>query len=75
LIVDDTPHKSRQNYGNVIYPREYLGDAADDELPQLLRYLLQLKDAENVRTIEKRNWRNRLSNGDRPGTPDQDCSK
>jgi RNA polymerase II subunit A small phosphatase-like protein len=58
LIVDDTPHKAGRNYGNAIYPREYLGDALDDELPQLLRYLLQLKDAENVRTIEKRNWRN-----------------
>ncbi len=54
-----------------IYPKECLGDAADDELPWLLTYLLQLKDAGNVRTIEKRNWRNRVRNGGRPGTPDQ----
>jgi RNA polymerase II subunit A small phosphatase-like protein len=63
LIVDDTPGKCRQNYGNAIYPKEYLGDAADDELPRLLTYLLQLKDARNVRTIEKRDWRNRPGNG------------
>jgi RNA polymerase II subunit A small phosphatase-like protein len=58
--VDDTPGKCRRNYGNAIYPKEYLGNAEDDELPQLLEYLLQLKDAGNVRTIEKRNWRNNL---------------
>lgn len=66
LIVDDTPGKARRNYGNVIYPREYLGDAADDELTHLLAYLLQLKDAENVRTLEKRNWRHRPDHGGRP---------
>ncbi|CAA9282196.1 MAG: hypothetical protein AVDCRST_MAG56-3817 [uncultured Cytophagales bacterium] len=60
LIVDDTPGKARRNYGNVIYPKEYLGEAAGEELTHLLSYLLQLKDAENVRTLEKRNWRNKL---------------
>ena len=66
LIVDDTPGKCRQNYGNAIYPKEYLGDADDDELPRLLKYLMQLKDAQNVRTIEKRDWRDRLDNGGNP---------
>lgn len=58
LIVDDTPRKSRQNYGNAIYPSEYNGDPTDDELIFLSKYLLTLKDEINVRTIEKRGWRN-----------------
>ena len=57
LIVDDMPAKARRNYGNAIYPAEYLGQPHDDELPRLLQYLLTLKDAENVRQLEKRLWR------------------
>ncbi len=56
LIVDDTPHKAKDNYGNVIYPREYLGAEEDRELLDLAQYLLQLKAEKNVRTIEKRGW-------------------
>lgn len=56
LIVDDTPAKARRNYGNAIYPNEYLGQPHDDELPRLLQYLLTLRDAENVRRLEKREW-------------------
>ena len=62
LIIDDTPFKARRNYGNAIYPKEYLGEADDSELKLLLTYLLQLKDFKNVRVIEKRNWRNQLEN-------------
>jgi RNA polymerase II subunit A small phosphatase-like protein len=57
LIVDDTPAKVQQNYGNAIYIKPYLGSAEDEELSYLLPYLLTLKDVENVRTIEKRYWR------------------
>jgi RNA polymerase II subunit A small phosphatase-like protein len=57
LIVDDTPAKVQQNYGNAIYIKPYLGSAEDEELSHLLPYLLALKDAENVRAIEKRHWR------------------
>ena len=57
LIVDDTPAKVQQNYGNAIYIKPYLGRAEDEELSHLLPYLLTLKDAENVRAIEKRHWR------------------
>jgi hypothetical protein len=57
LIVDDTPSKARRNYGNVIYPKEYLGDSGDNELLLLFKYLMKIKDVENVRTIEKRNWK------------------
>jgi carboxy-terminal domain RNA polymerase II polypeptide A small phosphatase len=57
LIVDDTPAKARRNYGNAIYPAEYLGAPDDQELPRLLRYLVSLKDMDNVRRLEKRFWR------------------
>lgn len=56
LIVDDTPHKCSNNYGNAIYPKEFLGDLQDDELKKLAQYLKTLKDITNVRTIEKRGW-------------------
>ncbi len=66
LIVDDSPEKSRANYGNAIHIREYTGDENDNELIALFDYLLTLKTVDNVRSIEKRSWRNRLeltSNG------------
>lgn len=57
LIVDDTPHKSQCNYGNVIYPLPYGGDLNDNELFYLAQYLKTLAHVPNVRTIEKRGWR------------------
>ncbi len=57
LIVDDTPEKVSQNYGNAIYIKPYLGMGEDRELAYLADYLLTLKDEANVRTIEKRHWR------------------
>jgi RNA polymerase II subunit A small phosphatase-like protein len=57
LIVDDSPEKCIHNYGNAIYVREYGGEQYDEELLHLRDYLVTLKDAVNVRTIEKRTWR------------------
>jgi RNA polymerase II subunit A small phosphatase-like protein len=57
LIVDDTPAKCVRNYGNAVYAAPWLGSQEDDELPRLARYLQTLKDEPNVRTIEKRRWR------------------
>lgn len=57
LMVDDTPHKVKENYGNAIYIKEYKGDSNDNELIYLEKYLKSLKDIENVRIVEKRNWR------------------
>jgi carboxy-terminal domain RNA polymerase II polypeptide A small phosphatase len=62
LIVDDTPEKCRQNYGNAIYPREYDGSVEDNELILLARYLETLSSEPNVRTIEKRTWREKFRN-------------
>ena len=57
LIVDDTPEKVRDNFGNAVYPTEFLGDLEDTELLLLLDYLTHLDKFEHVRKIEKRNWR------------------
>ncbi len=57
IIVDDTPEKSRNNYGNAICIQEFTGDKTDKELLYLVEYLLTLKKVENIRTIEKRGWR------------------
>lgn len=57
LIIDDSPEKSRTNYGNAIYIKEFTGETSDIELKLLHDYLITLKDESNVRTIEKRFWR------------------
>lgn len=57
LIIDDTPQKCIHNYGNAIYPSEYLGRTPDNELELLAHYLYSLKDLHTVRNLEKRNWR------------------
>lgn len=60
LIVDDTPHKSKLNYGNAIYPHPYEGEENDRELQLLSNYLESIKDVKNFRKIEKRGWRSSL---------------
>jgi RNA polymerase II subunit A small phosphatase-like protein len=60
LIIDDTPHKSQENYGNAIYVTEYKGDQDDNELLKLTEYLTTLKQVDNVRNIEKRNWKEKI---------------
>lgn len=57
LIVDDDPIKLERNYGNAVYVSPFEGDPNDAELNLLAIYLTSLAIAENLRTIEKRNWR------------------
>jgi len=57
LIVDDSPEKTRDNYGNAIYVNSFEGDSNDTELKDLANFLSQIKAVENVRSIEKRSWR------------------
>jgi carboxy-terminal domain RNA polymerase II polypeptide A small phosphatase len=57
VIIDDTPEKSRNNYGNAVCIKAFEGDLADEELKHLQQYLLMLKTKENIRNIEKRGWR------------------
>ena len=56
IMVDDTPKKLEKNYGNLVRITEWLGNIRDKELLKLIKYLTDLKEAENVRTIEKRWW-------------------
>jgi len=56
IIIDDTPSKVSNSYGNAIYIDEYLGNMNDMELQKLILYLPQFKSISNVRTIEKRGW-------------------
>lgn len=63
LIIDDTPRKSKYNYGNAIHPTPFEGDKNDCELPMLLDYLKELSTEPNMRSIEKRFWK-RGNNGD-----------
>lgn len=60
LIIDDTPNKCKNNYGNAIYPKAFNGEADDNELALLMQYLLKLKNVNNVRIIEKRNWKEQI---------------
>lgn len=57
LIIDDSPHKCQDNFGNAIYPREFKGEKQDDELKLLSQYLKYFIGKNTVRKIEKRNWR------------------
>ncbi len=59
LIVDDTPKKLKDNYGNAIYIKPFKGNPSDDVLLQLYGYLELLKNEKNVRKIEKRGWMNK----------------
>jgi TFIIF-interacting CTD phosphatase-like protein len=56
LIADDTPRKVHRHYGNAVYVPPFVGDPTDEVLPRLARFLVSLRDAPNVRTLEKRGW-------------------
>ncbi|KAB1160484.1 HAD family hydrolase [Tenacibaculum aiptasiae] len=58
LIVDDSPKKTRDNFGNAIYILPFEGNQKDNELNLLSEFLKTIKESENVRRIEKRGWRN-----------------
>lgn len=61
LMIDDTPHKFQENYGNAILVSEFTGNINDSEFIGLINYLTAIKQVENVRQIEKRNWREKVS--------------
>lgn len=64
LAVDDSPWKHARNYGNLIVIDEYNGELHDAELPRLAAYLDALRQAPNVRAIEKRRWRTHFADHD-----------
>lgn len=70
VAVDDTPAKYARHYGNLVTVREFLGDPADTELPLLADYLVRLADVANVRSVEKRRWRESApATGEAPARP------
>lgn len=62
VMVDDTPEKHIRNYGNLVSVTEFTGNPADNELQQLMKYLLVLKNCDDIRAVDKRNWKNDLTN-------------
>lgn len=69
LIIDDTPEKSRDNYGNAIQVQAFLGHPDDNELPELGQYLQTLLTADNVRILEKRFWKQQPVIAEEPQNP------
>ncbi|MFK8001768.1 MAG: HAD family hydrolase [Polyangiales bacterium] len=59
LIVDDTPAKIARSYGNYVRIAPFEGDLADEDLKFLAPYLLSIAATENMRSLDKRGWRNR----------------
>lgn len=60
IVVDDSPEKWRNSYGNLVRVKPFFGDTEDNELQKLMVYLQRLRDAGNIRKIEKRMWQNRI---------------
>ncbi len=61
IFIDDTARKLERSYGNLVRVRSFTGDPGDDELLQLMRYLAVLDRQENVRSVEKRYWRESIT--------------
>jgi RNA polymerase II subunit A small phosphatase-like protein len=61
LMLDDTPSKLERQYGNLLRVRPFFGDPADTELQEVLPFLDRLWTEENLRHVEKRNWRNAMT--------------
>ena len=60
LIVDDIAQTFKYNYGNGILVKEYRGEEDDIELSLLLKYLEMIRWEEDVRIIDKRQWKNKI---------------
>lgn len=60
IVVDDSSNVWQSSYGNLVRVNKFEGNEEDNELKILPMYLEKLKNVENIRSIEKRNWRNRI---------------
>jgi TFIIF-interacting CTD phosphatase-like protein len=60
IAIDDTPRKWEKSYGNLARVKPFEGDESDRELDHLLIYLDTLKNEKNIRSIEKRGWRDNI---------------
>lgn len=57
ICVDDSPEKHQKNYGNLVKVKPFFGSDDDNELNYLLRYLDIIKQCDNVRKIDIKNWK------------------
>lgn len=56
LVIDDSPEKHQQNYGNLLRVTPFTGDPQDTELRDLLPFLDRVRHLADVRAVEKRGW-------------------
>ena len=57
VMLDDTPRKLANHYGNLLPIRPFEGDESDTELSLISQFLRELAQVPNVRKVEKRFWR------------------
>lgn len=57
IVVDDTPRSWTPYDDNVVPVAKYTGYPYDVELSLLSRFLVRLRCAEDVRSVDKRHWR------------------
>lgn len=57
LMIDDRPCKTERYEDNHVLVTPFVGQQEDRELEVLTRYLATIKEVQNVRVLEKRNWR------------------
>jgi carboxy-terminal domain RNA polymerase II polypeptide A small phosphatase len=55
LMIDDKPEYI-DSYGNVISIKPFYGDTNDSVLLDMIKYLSLIKESDNFRKIDKRNW-------------------
>jgi RNA polymerase II subunit A small phosphatase-like protein len=75
VMVDDSPEKLSQNYGNHIRVWPFTGDPADTELRDVVPFLEWLRRVENFRAEEKRHWRQFKPGSGPPSSGANDPSK
>jgi carboxy-terminal domain RNA polymerase II polypeptide A small phosphatase len=61
IVVDDTAKKHERNYGNLVCVHPFEGQLDDNELLHLTTFLEILVGVDDVRVVEKRGWRHRLT--------------
>ncbi len=60
IVIDNTLICHQKNYGNVIHIENFEGNPEDYELIYMMKYLEEIKEEPNIRSIEKREWRNKF---------------
>jgi TFIIF-interacting CTD phosphatase-like protein len=60
IAVDDNPKNYKDSYGNIVGIESYYGEEEDNELELLSVYLSMIRDTDNIRVVEKRNWKSQV---------------